>query len=97
MSDAIARMIDFLDPRARGHIQGSAKLVLPGEGSLILTEDGARAGDDAADITLTASEDTFRAIAEGRQNPVTAFMTGKLKVDGSTTRALKVSALLSGG
>lgn len=96
MSDAVSRMIDFLDARARGQIRGSAKLVLPGEGSLILTEEGARAGDDAADVTLTASEDTFRAIAEGTQNPVTAFMTGKLKVDGSTTRALKVSAVLTG-
>lgn len=96
MSDAVTRMIAFLDPRARGQIKGSARIVLPGEGSLILTEEGARAGDDSADVTLTASEDTFRAIAEGTQNPVTAFMTGKLKVDGSTTRALKVSAVLTG-
>lgn len=96
MSDTVTRMIDFLGPRARGQIKGSAKLVVPGEGSLILTDAGAHAGDGDADVTLTASEDVFRDIAEGNQNPVTAFMKGKLKVDGSTTRALKVSEALTG-
>ena len=55
----------------------------------------ARAGDDDADVTLIASEDVFRDILSGDQNPEMAFLSGKLKADGSSTRALKVSEILT--
>ena len=35
------------------------------------------------------------AILDGSQNPAMAFMTGKLKVEGSSMRALKVSDILT--
>jgi len=38
----------------------------------------------------------FRNILSGEQNPVMAFMSGKLKVEGNTQRALKVSSILTG-
>jgi putative sterol carrier protein len=50
-------------------------------------------GGGDADVTIHASEDTFRAIAEGKQNPTTAFMTGKLKVDGDMSAAMKLQKL----
>jgi putative sterol carrier protein len=50
-------------------------------------------GGGDADVTIHASEDTFRAIAEGKQNPTTAFMTGKLKVDGDISAAMKLQKL----
>ena len=95
MSDIISEFVAFLDPRARGDVRGTAKLVIKGEGAVMLDETGARAGDGEADVTLTASEKVFRDILSGEQNPVMAFMSGKLKVDGSTQRALKVSAILT--
>lgn len=49
------------------------------------------AGD--ADVTIRASEETFQAIASGEQNPTTAYMTGKLKVDGDMDAALKLQKL----
>ena len=49
------------------------------------------AGD--ADVTIRASEETFRAIAGGEQNPTTAYMTGKLKVEGDMGAALKLQKL----
>ena len=39
------------------------------DGGIEVTEGG---GD--ADVTIRASEETFRAIAEGQQNPTTAYM-----------------------
>lgn len=48
-----------------------------------------------ADVTLSATESVFRAILAGTQNPAAANMTGKLKVEGSLQRALKVSAILT--
>jgi putative sterol carrier protein len=50
-------------------------------------------GGGDADVTIRASEETFRAIAEGEQNPTTAFMTGKLKVDGDMSAAMKLQKL----
>ena len=35
------------------------------------------------DATLIASQATYQAVAEGRLNAATAFMTGKLKVKGN--------------
>ncbi len=43
-------------------------------------EEGAVAEPDA---TLIASQATYQAVAEGRLNAATAFMTGKLKVKGN--------------
>ena len=45
-------------------------------------------------MTLTASEDTFRAMLEGDLNPTTAFMTGKLSVDGNMGKAMALGAKL---
>ena len=50
-------------------------------------------GGTDADVTIRASEDTFRAIAEGKQNPTTAYMTGNLKIDGDMSAALKLQKL----
>jgi putative sterol carrier protein len=50
-------------------------------------------GGGNADVTIHASEETFRAIAEGKQNPTTAFMTGKLKIDGDMSAAMKLQKL----
>ena len=55
-----------------------------------------RAGgdDDAADVTLSADADTFQGILSGDVNPTSAFMTGKLSVDGDMGAAMKLGSLL---
>ncbi|HKB20650.1 MAG TPA: SCP2 sterol-binding domain-containing protein [Gaiellaceae bacterium] len=50
-------------------------------------------GGGDADATIRASEETFRAIAEGQQNPTTAYMTGKLKIEGDMGAAMKLQKL----
>jgi putative sterol carrier protein len=58
------------------------------DGSVKVTE-----GGSDADVTIRATEDTFKAIANGEQNPTTAYMTGKLKIDGDMGAALKLQKL----
>lgn len=96
MSAIVTEFIDHLDPRVRGTLRGSARLDITGEGSVRLDETGAEAGTGAADVVLIASEQVFRGILAGTQNPMTAYMSGKLKVEGSPVRALKVSEILTG-
>jgi putative sterol carrier protein len=50
-------------------------------------------GPGDADVTIRTSEDTFRAIASGEQNPTTAYMTGKIKVEGEMAAAMKLQKL----
>ena len=96
MSDVVQTYVDNLQSKAAGQIRGTAKLVITGEGSVMLDETGARVGDDAADVVLIASDAVFRDILAGEQNPVMAYMSGKLKVEGNAQRALKVSSILTG-
>ncbi|SIP96072.1 SCP-2 sterol transfer family protein [Paracoccus thiocyanatus] len=94
MSKVIEGAVAALDEKAKG-FDGTAKFVIEGEGSVYIDENGARAGDDEAEVTLTASRETFEGLLSGDVNPTTAFMTGKLRVDGSMGAAMKLGALLS--
>lgn len=96
MNAIIDDYVTTLTPRAKGQIKGIAKLVIADHGSVMLSADGARAGDEAADVVLSASDEVFRKILSGAQNPVMAYMSGKLTVEGNVQRALKVSAILTG-
>ena len=95
MPTVLEEFIAHLDPKVSGTLQGTAKLVLTDHGSIMLSDQGATEGDGPADVTLKATEKTFRDILAGTQNPAMAFMSGKLKVDGSNMRALKVSEILT--
>lgn len=96
MSDVINAAVAALATKmSDGFAAGVAKFVIPGEGAIMVDSDGVRAGDDAADVTLTAEAEVFRAILEGEMNPTSAFMTGKLSVDGSMGLAMQLGAALA--
>ena len=73
---------------------GTAKFAIEGEGAIIVDGDGVRSGDDEADVTLTADAETFQGVISGDVNPTTAFMTGKLTVDGDMGIAMKLAGVL---
>jgi putative sterol carrier protein len=56
----------------------------------VTVSDGA--GRDA-DVTIVVSSAVFEKIASGQQNPATAYMTGKLKISGDMSVALKLQKL----
>ena len=95
MSDVIDAAVAALSAKLKGGFDGVAKFVIPGEGAIMMDATGVRAGDEEADVTLTASTDVFRAILDGEMNPTSAFMTGKLSVDGSMGLAMKLGSALS--
>lgn len=95
MSNVVDEAVKALNEKMGGAgFDGTAKFVIEGEGSVIIDSDGARPGDDDAEVTLTASTETFQAIIEGEQNPTAAFMTGKLTVDGDMGKAMALSGVL---
>jgi len=95
MSEVITEAVTQLNAKMGGAgFDGTAKFVIEDEGSIIIDQSGARAADDDADVTLTASADVFKAILDDELNPTTAFMTGKLSVDGDMGMAMKLTSVL---
>ena len=95
MSDVVTKAVAALNEKMGGaDFDGTAKFDIEDEGSIIIDNGGARAGGDDADVTLSASAETFQAILEGEQNATAAFMTGKLSVDGDMGLAMKLAGVL---
>ncbi len=96
MSDIVNEAVTLLNEKLAGtDIGGTAKFDISGEGAIMMDAAGARAADEPADVTLSADADTFRSILEGDTNPTSAFMTGKLSVDGDMGLAMKLAAALA--
>jgi putative sterol carrier protein len=95
MSEVIDAAVAALSAKLSDGFDGVAKFVIIGEGAIMMDANGVRAGDDEADVTLTASTETFRAILDADMNPTMAFMTGKLSVDGSMGMAMKLGSVLA--
>ena len=95
MSDLIESALAALGAKFDGGIDGAAKFVITGEGALMLDGEGVRAGDEPAEVTLTADADTFQAILEGDLSPTAAFMSGRLAIDGDMGLALRLGAALA--
>lgn len=94
MSEIVTAAVGELSEKISA-FDGTAKFVIEGEGGIVIDSDGVRAGDDDTDVTLTANVETFQAILAGTLNPTTAFMTGKLSLDGDMATAMKLGAALS--
>lgn len=96
MSEIIQHAVTALSAKVGSGYDGSAKFVIKDEGSVIIDRAGVREGtdDDDTDVTLIASAETFQGILDGDVSPTMAFMTGKLKIDGSMSAAMKLASVL---
>lgn len=94
MSEVVTKAVQKLGEKIDS-FESVAKFVITGEGAIMIDEDGVRAGDEDAEVTLTASRETFEGILNGDVNPATAFMMGKLKIDGSMGVAMQLGQKLS--
>ncbi|MDX1781110.1 MAG: SCP2 sterol-binding domain-containing protein [Thalassovita sp.] len=96
MSDKIAAALEALKDKLGGaEFDGSVKFVIEGEGAIVVDAGGARLSDEDTDVTLTADADTFEAMMRGDLNPTSAFMSGRLALDGDMGTAMKLGAVLS--
>jgi putative sterol carrier protein len=96
MSDILETAVSALNDKIDGQsFDGSVKFELVGVGAIRIDENGVSVDNGEADCTLSADAEVFQAIIEGDTNPTAAFMTGKLKVDGDMSMALKLGSLLA--
>lgn len=96
MSEMISEAVTVLNAKMGGEgFDGIAKFVILEEGTILIDASGARAADEAADVTLTADLATFKGILDGDIDPTSAFMSGRLSVDGDLGMAMKLGSILA--
>ncbi|MCG7491943.1 SCP2 sterol-binding domain-containing protein [Thalassobius sp. Cn5-15] len=93
MSDVVDAAVAALTEKMAGaDFSGSAKFVVEGVMSIVVDSDGVRASEEDADVTMTADADTFEAMMSGDLNPTSAFMSGKLTIDGDMGQAMALAS-----
>ncbi|TNC48018.1 sterol carrier family protein [Rubellimicrobium rubrum] len=96
MSAVVDQAVTELNRRMAGRsFEGTAMFVLTGEGSIFVDGGEARKGEGPAEVTLTASPETFLDILQGNLDPTSAFMTGRLALDGDMGAAMKLASVLA--
>jgi putative sterol carrier protein len=73
----------------------SIKFDLKGPGFIYINGGTVSNEDLPADCTVIVSKDDFEKLAKGQLDPTMAFMTGKLKVNGDMSVAMKLQPLLA--
>ena len=96
MTDIMAEAVEAIEKKLGGSVfDGSAKFDIEGEGSIIIDSSGVRISDDETDVTLSATLETFQDILQGDLDSTSAFMTGKLRLEGDMSTAMQLASVLS--
>ena len=95
MSETIDKAVAALNARMEDGFDGTAVFDIEDEGQITVDRDGARAGGSDADVTLSADQATFEEILSGDLDATSAFMQGRLKVDGDMGAAMRLGSALS--
>ena len=64
------------------------------DGVLVINRKEVTAEDMEADCTIKISRKNLEKLMKGELNPMTAFLTGKIKVDGDASVAMQLQTLL---
>tara|TARA_B100000886_G_scaffold195308_1_gene134584 strand:+ start:544 stop:852 length:309 start_codon:yes stop_codon:yes gene_type:complete len=100
LNGGIMDLVSIVKERAEGKdlsvLGGSVKFVVDENVVVIDGDSGEISSDDnEATCTISTDADTMQSIMDGSSSPQAAFMTGKLKVAGDMSIALKVQSVIS--
>jgi putative sterol carrier protein len=86
------------DPARAGDLSASYRFDIADQGSWhVDVENGAvtvTQSSEPADCVIATDEQTFLAVVRNEQNPMGAFMTGKIRVEGDMGLALRLRDLV---
>jgi putative sterol carrier protein len=97
MSERLESAAEALHGKISGSgFRGSVRFDMSDDGILRVEDETVATGDGDgdADCTITASMETFREMFEGDLDPTSAFMTGKIKIDGDMGTAMRLAQIL---
>lgn len=75
--------------------EGSLKFDCGDAGVIVLADNQASTTDQNTDCTIRLSQDNLGKLLTGKLNPMTGVMTGKLKISGDISVAMKLGQLLN--
>ena len=91
--ELVAKMQDgqawIAGKRVKLDFGGEGTVMLDGAANQVTEEDG------DADTTIKVGWDDWQAMAAGQLDGMTAFMTGKLKVEGDMSNAMQLQGVLA--
>lgn len=95
-------MVQRFDPKKAENVNATIQFDLSGDNGgqywLRIGDGKAETGSGQSEsprMTLKASADDFMNMMSGGLNPMQAFMTGKIKIQGDTNLAMKLMPLIS--
>lgn len=95
MSDALDAAVAKLTEKFSGaDFDGSVKFDIEDEGVVRVADGAVTKEDGDADVTILASMETLQEIFQGDLSPTAAYMSGRLKIDGDMSQAMKLTQFL---
>ena len=96
MSDILQKAQEQLAAKfADADFDSSVKFVINGEGAISVNNGEVAIADNDADVTMTADADVFEDILSGELDGASAFMSGKMQIDGDMSLAMQLGQVLS--
>ncbi|MEE2773299.1 MAG: SCP2 sterol-binding domain-containing protein [Pseudomonadota bacterium] len=96
MSETLEEARISLQEKIQGaQIDGSIKFEVEDLGSIVISEGKVTISEIDTDCTLKGNLETFQQIFNGELNATSAFMSGRLTVDGSMGVAMQYNSVLS--
>ena len=92
--------VEDIAAKMRSRVEGSGfdrsvKLDTGGDGVIVIDGETISTSDAPADCTVKLSLDDLQSMVDGDLNPTSAFMSGKIKVEGDMSVAMALSQFLS--
>lgn len=98
MSEKLQAAAEALRLKLEGSgFRGSVKFDVAEEGAIRVQDEEVTTGDGAAhaaDCTISAAIGTFQEMFQGDLDPTSAFMTGKIRIEGDMGAAMRLAQLL---
>lgn len=91
LKDLLPRLQQGLETKS---FDGSLKIDCGDAGVIVLADGTASDQERETDCTLKLSSDNLMKLLSGKLNPITAVMSGKIKISGNPAVAMKLADLL---
>lgn len=96
MDNFLKNAIKSIEDKIKGSdVEGSIKFKVEEIGSIVISDGIVSESDKDTDCTLISDAETFQGMFNGEIEPTSAFMTGKLKIEGSMGTAMKFNSIFS--
>jgi putative sterol carrier protein len=98
MSEKLQAAAEALRVKLEGSgFRGSVKFDVADEGAIRVENEDVSTGGGAAaaaDCTISAAMGTFQEMFQGDLDPTSAFMTGKIRIEGDMGAAMRLAQIL---